>query len=121
MRLGCKMFAASTLVILALVGVAAWSISAVDNLGSAHRDISNRSLPALQLEVSLQDAAPKLLRLEARYLVLRDRAYGEALRQRVARAAADLQQLDSLLRSLDERRTYGEAAAAFATYQVQLG
>src|SRR5262249_9984727 len=30
-------------------------------------------------------------------------------------------QLDSLLRSLDERRTYGEAAAAFATYQVQLG
>ena len=115
------MFAASTLVILALVGVAVWSISAVDNLGRAHRDIASRSLPALQLEVSLQDAAPRLLRLEARYLVLRDRAYGEALQGRVERAASDLQQLDSLLRSPDERKIYGEAVAAFGTYRVQLG
>ena len=114
------MFAASTLVILALVGVAAWSISAVDHLGRAHRDITTRLLPALQLEVSLQDAAPRLLRLEARYLVLRDRAYGEVLRERVDRAASDLEQLDSLLRSPEERKVYAEVTAAFATYRVQL-
>src|SRR6185503_17009837 len=95
MRLASKMFAASTLVILALVGVAAWSLLAVDRLVRAHSEITSESLPALQLEVALQDAAPRLLRLEARYLVLRDRAYGEALRERVDRAVADLEQLDT--------------------------
>jgi len=76
MRLASKMFAASTLVILALVGVAAWSLLAVDHLVRAHRDITRQSLPALQLEVSLQEAVPRLLRLEARYLVFRDRPTG---------------------------------------------
>src|SRR5713226_6900450 len=76
MRLATKMFAASTLVILALVGVAAWSLRAVDHLVQAHRDITGQSLPALQIEVSLQEAVPRLLRLEARYLVFRDRPTG---------------------------------------------
>ena len=115
MRLAFKMFAASTLVILALVGVGAWSLLAVDHLVGAHRDITDHSLPALQLEVSLQDAVPRLLRLEARYLVLRDRAYGNVLRERVDRATADLARLDALLKSEDERKTYREALAALAT------
>jgi len=114
------MFAGSTLVILALVAVAAWSISAIDRLGSAHRDIASQSLPALQLEVALQDIAPRLLRLEARYLVLRDRAYGDALKERAERAAQDLAQLDPLLRSSEERAIHREAVAAFATYQTSL-
>jgi signal transduction histidine kinase len=117
MRLASKMFAASTLVILALVGVAAWSLLAVDHLVRAHRDITSQSLPALQLEVSLQEAVPRLLRLEARYLVLRDRAYGDLLRERAERAAADLARLESLLRSTAERKSYREAVVALATYQ----
>jgi signal transduction histidine kinase len=120
MRLASKMFAASTLVILALVGVAAWSLLAVDHLVRAHRDITSQSLPALQLEVALQDAAPRLLRLEARYLVLHDHAYGNALRERVDRATADLAQLDTLLRTSEERKIYGEAVVALATYQEHL-
>jgi len=120
MRLASKIFAASTLVILALVGVAAWSLLAVDHLVRAHRDITSQSLPALQLEVSLQEAVPRLLRLEARYLVLQDRAYGDVLSERVDRAAADLERLDTLLRSTKERKIYREAVVALETYQQQV-
>src|SRR5438445_10331742 len=117
MRLASKMFAASPLVILALVGVAAWSLLAVDHLVRAHRDITDQSLPALQLEVSLQEAVPRLLRLEARYLVFRDRAYGDLLKERAERAAANLEGLDPLLRSTAEQKSYREAVVALATYQ----
>src|SRR5262249_43147108 len=117
MRLASKIFAATTLVILALVGVAAWSLQAVDDLVRAHRDITERSLPALQLEVALQEVVPRLLRLEARYLVLRDRAYGDLLKERASRAAIDLARLESLLESNAERASYREAGAALATYQ----
>src|SRR5512132_2257164 len=117
MRLASKMFAASTLVILALVGVAAWSLLAVDHLVRAHRDITGQSLPALQLEASLQETIPRLLRLEARYLVLRDRAYGDLLKERAERVAADLERLDPLLRSTAERQSYRDAVVALATYQ----
>src|SRR5260370_16494651 len=97
MRLASKMFVASTLVILALVGVAAWSLLAVDHLVRAHRDITDRSLPALQLEVSLQQAVPRLLRLEARYLVFRDRPYGALLNDPPHRAPPHLTPLHLLL------------------------
>jgi signal transduction histidine kinase len=117
MRLASKIFAASTLVILALVGVAVWSLLAVGDLVRAHRDITDRSLPALQLEVSLAEIVPRLLRVEARYLVLRDRAYGQLLKERAARARADLERLEVLLRSPAEQKSYREAVAAFATYE----
>jgi CHASE3 domain sensor protein len=117
MRLAFKIFAATTLVVLVLVGVAAWSLLAVDHLVRAHREITERSLPALQIEVALQEAVPRLLRLEARYLVLRDRAYGELLKERTARTVAELERLDKLLASPAEEQSYREAVAALATYQ----
>ena len=120
MRLASKIFAATTLVILALVGVAGWSLSAVDRLVHAHRDITDRSLPALQLEVALQEVVPRLLRLEARYLVLRDRAYGDLLRERTERAVADLARLESLLGSDAQRTTYREAVAALGAYRQHI-
>jgi len=117
MRLAFKFFVATTLVILFLVGVAAWSLLAVDHLVRTHREITSRSLPALQLEVALQEAVPRMLRLEARYLVLRDRAYGELLKERTARTVADLGRLDNLLTSPAEAKSYREAVAALAAYQ----
>lgn len=120
MRLASKIFAATTLVIMALVGVAAWSLLAVDHLVRAHREITDRSLPALQLEVALQDVVPRLLRLEARYLVLRDRAYGDLLKERTERAVADLRRLDPLLVSTAEMASYREAVAALATYHEHI-
>jgi len=117
MRLASKFFAATTLVIMALVGVAAWSLLAVDHLVRAHREITDRSLPALQIEVALQEVVPRLLRLEARYLVMRDRAYGDLLKERTARTVADLGRLDPLLTSTAEMTSYREAVAALAIYQ----
>src|SRR5205809_7806709 len=99
MRLASKFFAATTLVIMALVGVAAWSLLAVDHLVRSHREITDRSLPALQIEVGLQEVVPRLFPLEARDLVLRDRAYGYLLNDRTGRAVADLGSLDTLLAS----------------------
>jgi signal transduction histidine kinase len=118
--LASKIFAASTLVILALVGVAAWSLLAVDRLVHAHREIITRSLPALQLEASLGEAVPRLLRLEARYLVLGDRAYGDLLKDRSERAAADLERLGTLVRSDAERAIHRQAVSALATYREHL-
>ena len=117
MRLASKFFAATTLVIMALVGVAAWSLLAIDHLVRAHREITDRSLPALQIEVALQEVVPRLLRLEARYLVMRDRAYGDLLKARTERTVADLGRLDPLLASTAEMTSYREAVAALATYQ----
>ena len=120
MRLASKFFAATTLVIMALVGVAAWSLLTVDRLVRAHREITDRSLPALQIEVALQEVVPRLLRLEARYLVLRDRAYGDLLKERTERAVADLGRLETLLASTAEMASYREAVAALATYQAHV-
>src|SRR5262245_58313250 len=120
MRLAFKIFAATTLVILALVGVAGWSLSAVGRLVHAHRDIIDRSLPALQVEVALQDVVPRLLRLEARYLVLRDRAYGDLLKERTARAITDLERLESLLGSEAERAAHREAVTALGAYRQHI-
>jgi CHASE3 domain sensor protein len=117
MRLAFKIFAATTVVVLVLVGVAVWSLLAVDHLVAAHREITSRSLPALQLEVALQAAAPRLVRLEARYLVLRDGAYGALLKERIARTVADLARVDNLLASPAEKKSYREAVPALATYQ----
>ena len=120
MRLASKIFGASTLVVLALVGVAAGSLLAVDRLVRAHREISDQSIPALQLEVSLQETVPQMLRLEVRYLVLKDRSYGDALQERVDRVTTNLERLNTLLRSEAEQRLYREVVAAFAGYRAQV-
>jgi signal transduction histidine kinase len=120
MRLASKIFAASTLIILALVGIAGWSLRAVDRLVAAHREISSRSLPSLQLEAALRETVPRLRRLEASHLVLRDRAYGTLLTERVDHASADLERLGPLLESVVERQFHRQAVGALATYRQQL-
>ena len=67
MRLAGRIVAASTLVIVTLVGVV--GCLAVDHLVRAHRDITSRSLPALQLGVPLQEAVPQPLRAIVKTLV----------------------------------------------------
>ena len=67
MRLASKIFAASTLVVLALVGVAGWSLLAVDRLVRAHREIISHSLPALQAEASLREGLGSTKHAASRY------------------------------------------------------
>jgi signal transduction histidine kinase len=120
MRLAFKILAASTLVILALVGVAGWSLLAVDRLVRAHHRIITQSLPALQLEASLRETLTRLRGLEARYLVLRDRAYGDLVKNRLNAATADLERLGPLLRSNEEQTIYRKAVGALTTYRQEL-
>jgi signal transduction histidine kinase len=120
MRLASKIFAASTVIVLALVGLAGWSLVAVDRLVRAHREIISHSLPALQIEASLREAVPRLLRLEARHLVLRDRAYGGLLTERGDQATEEIEQLGPFLRSSVEQGFHREAMEALAAYRQQL-
>jgi len=120
MRLAPKIFASSTLITLALIGIAGCGLLAVKRLVEAHREIASRSLPALQLEASLREATTRLLRLEARYLVLGDRTYGNLLMERTADATAEFERLGPLLTSPAEQAIYRDAGAALAAYRRHL-
>src|SRR4030095_885296 len=94
-RLSSKIFLASALVILVFAGVSALSLGAVGRLVSVNRESTVSTIPALTVTASAREAMPRLVALEARALVLRDRRYAAAwtaLAARVARARAPLPQ-----------------------------
>jgi signal transduction histidine kinase len=121
MRLASKIFLASTLVILVLVGVAAWSLRAVDRLVSVNREISTRTIPALRIEASLRESLLALVRLETRYLVLRDQTYVSLWGERAARIGTDFEFLERFLATEDERARLGDVKLAFAEYGAAVG
>ena len=73
MRFAPKIFLVSALVILVLGGVAGWSLRAVNELVEVNRGIATRSVPAIETTSGLPESFRRLVRLEAKYLVLRDR------------------------------------------------
>jgi signal transduction histidine kinase len=116
MRLASKMFVASSLVILVLVGVAVWSLLAVDRLVSGHRAIATQTWPALRLQGSLRDSLLTLVRLESRYLVLRDPAYLTLWNERAARIRGDLDLVSRFLSTPDERLRLAKIVRAASEY-----
>jgi signal transduction histidine kinase len=118
MRLASKIFLASSLVILVLVGVAAWSLLAVDRLVSVNREITTQTLPALRLQASLRDSMLMLIRLETRYLLLRDGSYEALWAERADHTRAALEQLSRFLASDGERQRLEETKLAFAEYRA---
>src|SRR5438105_4502768 len=118
MRLASKIFLASSLVILVLVGVAAWSLLAVDRLVSVSREITTRTLPALRLQAGLRDSMLTLVRLEARSLLLRDPTYGALWDERADHTRNALEHLAGYLTSDGEREHLEETQLAFAEYRA---
>lgn len=118
MRLASKIFLASSLVILVLVGVAAWSLLAVDRLVSVNREITTQTMPALRLQASLRDSMQTLVRLEARYLLLRDPTYEALWTERADHTRGELEQLSRYLTSEGERQRLEETKLAFAEYRA---
>jgi signal transduction histidine kinase len=118
MRLASKIFLASSLVILVLVGVAAWSLRAVNRLVSVNREISTQTLPALRLQGSLRESLLSLVRLEARYVVLREPAYHRLWEDRATRIRRDLDLLQQFVTTPEERARLEDAALAFAKYRA---
>ncbi len=118
MRLASKIFLASSLVILVLVGVAAWSLRAVDRLVSVNREITTQTMPALRLQGSLRESLLTLVRLETRYLVLRDPTYRALWNDRAARIKGELDLLGRFVTSDEERARLEEVEFAFAEYRA---
>ena len=75
MRLAWKVFLSTSLVMVVLVGIAAWSLRAVNEFVHVNATIIERSVPALRLETSLRESMLSMLRLESRWAVLRDPGY----------------------------------------------
>lgn len=117
MRLASKVFLASSLVILVLVGVAAWSLQAVDRLVSVNREITTQTLPALRLQGALRESLLTLVRLEARYLVLRDATWAALWKDRSTRVTGDLDLLDRFLTSNAEHARLRDVRQAFGDYR----
>jgi CHASE3 domain sensor protein len=121
MRLAPKIFLVSVLAILLLGGVSAWSIVAVSRLAEVNRDIATRAVPAIEIASGLPEAFRRLVRLEAKYLVLRDRAYADLWNERATRVASELDRLGTLLVTPEELKWHQSAAAAFVTYREYVG
>ena len=117
MRLAPKVFLASALVILMLGGVAGWSLQAVNELVEVNRGIATRSVPAIEAASGLPESFRRLVRLEAKYFVLRDRAYADLWNERATRISSELDRLGTLLVTGDEVRWHADAVAAFARYR----
>jgi two-component system, NtrC family, sensor histidine kinase GlrK len=120
MRLAPKIFLVSAFAILLLGGVAAWSIVAVSRLAEVNRDIAMRAVPAIETASGLPESFRRLVRLEAKYLVLRDRAYADLWNERATRAASELDRLGTLLATPEELKWHERAASAFAAYRAHV-
>jgi signal transduction histidine kinase len=116
-RLASKIFVASSLVILVLVGVAVLSLRAIDRLVSVNREITSETVPALHLGASSRDAIEALARLEGRFLVLRDAQYATLWEERADRLRADLEELHALVRTRREIASLNETRTAFEAYR----
>ena len=118
MRLASKIFLATALLILGLVGIGVWSLRAVNDLVRMNREMIRHSLPALHRETLLEEAVSGLLRLETRYAVLGDPAYESLWHTRADRTAVDLVGLRPFLTTRKEQARLRKAIAIFDTYRA---
>jgi two-component system sensor histidine kinase GlrK len=117
-RLASKIFLATALLILGLVGIGAWSLRAVNDLVRMNREMIRHSLPALHRETLLEEAVSGLLRLQTRYAVLGDPAYESLWRTRAERTAVDLVGLRPFLTTRKEQARLRKAIAIFDKYRA---
>ena len=117
MRLPYKLFMTSVLVIVALVGVATWSLRAISRLVDVNRGIATQSLPALRMGTSLREQLSGLTRADADAGPAAPELVQKAWNDRAARMAKDFDLLRSFLSSEEERSLHQEALVAFAMYR----
>lgn len=117
MRLGPKIFVASSLVVVVLLGVGALSLRAVGRLVSVNAAITTRSVPAVRRAASARDAVLSLARLEARFLVLGDPAFAALWTERAERTREELDRLGELLTTKRETGLLATVRAGFDEYR----
>lgn len=121
MRLAPKIFLANAVVILILVGVAAWTLTEVAGLIGTHRDIVVRAADVLRVEASLRERVGQVHRFEMRALVFGDREYATVSSQEAGQIEKSLNQLHQLLTTDAERAQARQAIRAFANYRATVG
>jgi signal transduction histidine kinase len=118
MRLASKIFLGFSLVIVVLATVGVLGLRAVGRLVSVNREISSETLPALRLAGGVRDTLLTMARLEARFVVLRDKRYAELWRESAAHARADLTRLTEFAHTGPEAARLAAARAAFEGYHT---
>lgn len=116
MRLASKIFLGFSLVIVVLAAVGVLSLRAVGRLASVNGEIASQTLPALRLASGVRDTLLTMARLEARFIVLRDRRYADLWRESAAHARADLTRLADVVHAGPEGTRLAAARAAFEGY-----
>jgi len=116
MRLSYKVFMTAALIIIALLGVAAWSLLAINRLVEVNRGLATQALPALRMGAVLREQLTGLMRVEQDAALGREEVR-KAWNDRAARMAKDFDLLRTFLGSDDERTYHHEATVAFATYR----
>jgi two-component system sensor histidine kinase GlrK len=117
MRLAPKIFLASSLVIVVLLGVGALSLRAVGHLVSVNAAITTRSVPAVRRTAAAHDAMLSLARLEARFLLLGDGAFAGLWTERAARVQEELDRLADFLTTPREVELLRSIQRTFAEYR----
>jgi len=120
MRLAWRVFLSTSLVMLVLIGIAGWSLRAVSRFVDVNAVLIDRTVPALRIETSLHDALPALVRIESRWAVLQDPTYEGLWHERATRVARDLDALDHLLTTDEEKRQLRKSRTTFATYRARV-
>ena len=118
MRLAPKIFLASSLVIVVLLGVGALSLLAVGRLVSVNAAITTRSVPAVRRTAAAQAGVRSLARLEARFVVLGDPAFATLWTERAERTGEELAQLGDFVTTPRETQLLASVRAALEEYQA---
>jgi two-component system sensor histidine kinase GlrK len=121
MKLAPKIFLASSLLIVVLLGVGVLSLWAVGRLVSVNAAITTRSVPAVRRAAAAHDAVLSLARIEARFLVLGDAAFAGLWVERAARAQEELDRLGDYLTTRRERSLLAATQKTFAEYREVVG
>src|SRR5439155_20519069 len=90
MRLSYKVFMTAALIIIALLGVAAWSLLAINRLLEVNRGRATQTLPALRMGAVLREQVTGLMRGEQAADSGRE-GIRKAWNERAARMAKDVE------------------------------
>jgi two-component system sensor histidine kinase GlrK len=116
-KLGLKIFLASSLVITVLIAVGALSLGAIGHLVAVNRQITTRAVPAVRHAAAVGDGVLALGRLEARFVLLGDTRYVGLWSERASGVREDLARLQNLVSTDREAALLREARSAFEAYQ----
>jgi len=117
MRLSYKVFLTTALLILALAGVATWSLLAISRLVDVNRGIVTQSVPAVRMGASLREQLGGLTHTEANASPSAPEDAQKPWNDRAARMAKDFVLLRAFLGTEEERSQHQEAMVAFTTYR----